>query len=324
MWELQPFRSVHLPGMTRIWNEAFAGGPSFVRLTEADLRRRAVEQPSFDPAELLVEVRDEEVVGFVHFGFRSNLWSDLRARKPDPREGHIYVLVARPSDRQVMEHLLDRAVGCLTQCGARQVLLGPSWVFGTQPFYNGIAGAYEIPGLDPSRRELLSLAADRGFVEVARYGTSELALAESDRAAALRAQKAELMAKAREWNLHQRTISLDSVFFEERRAVLLSRDFENVAMTAFGPWHEYQREHGRTVFGITSVQVAEDWRGRGLGKLVMLLAMEAAASAGAEALHLHVHEGNQRAWRLYHDALGFAPGATWVTLATGARCQWTP
>ena len=86
-------------------------------------------------------------------------------------------------------------------------------------------------------------------------------------------------------------------------------------MAAYGPWEEYTRQYRRKLFGITSVQVDPAWRGRGLGKLVMILATEAAREAGAEALHLHVYRANEAAWNLYHRALGFRPKWRWVTLA---------
>jgi len=314
-WKLLTFRAAHLKGMAEVWNEAFAGGPNFVHLTEADFRRRVTEQPSFDPANLLVALRDGRVAGFTHFGFRSNLWHHLRDRRLDPTEGQVYVLVAPPGECQTMERLLDTAIERLAQGGARRVLLGPSWVFGAQPFYNGIAGAYEIPGLDPSREELVRLAANQGFTEIARYGTPELDLSDAAQLSDLRLQMATLEERAREWGLRRRIASLGSVFLAERHAVLLSQGSWDVAMAAFGLWYEYQREYGRRLFGITSVQVAEEWRGKGLGKLVMLAAMETAAAAGAEALHLHVHEANRTAWRLYHEALGFQPKCAWVTLA---------
>ncbi len=314
-WDLQPFRSTHLGGMAEVWNETFAGGPNFIAVTKDDFLARVVHQPSFDPADLLVAVEGGRVVGFVHFGFRSNLWHHLRDRRLDPTEGQVYALAAAGCDGRAEEQLLDTAISCLSQAGARRVLLGPSWVFGAQPFYNGIAGAYEIPGLSVSRTTLLEIAEARGFTEVARYGTPELDLSDADHLASLAEQRTALMEKARAWGLRERAASLDSAFFGDRCAVLLARGFENVAMAAFGPWQEYQRERGRRMFGITSVQVTESWRGRGLGKLVMMLTIEAARKAGAEALHLHVWESNKAAWRLYHQSLGFRPTFTWATLA---------
>ena len=105
-----------------------------------------------------------------------------------------------------MERLLDTAVARLAQGGARRTLLGPSWVFGCQPFYNGIAGAYEMPGLDPSRAELLRIAQDRGFTEVARYGTPELDLSDAAQVSELRAQAAPLLEKAERWRLSRRIV----------------------------------------------------------------------------------------------------------------------
>jgi ribosomal protein S18 acetylase RimI-like enzyme len=85
-------------------------------------------------------------------------------------------------------------------------------------------------------------------------------------------------------------------------------------MAAYGPWEEYIRQYRRQLFGITSVQVAPRWRGKGLGKLILIRALEAAVEAGAEAAHLHVWRENKVAWDLYHRAVGFRPKHTWVTL----------
>ena len=92
-------------------------------------------------------------------------------------------------------------------------------------------------------------------------------------------------------------------------------DLETIAMTALGPWPEYAREYGRRLFGLTNVQVSPRWRGKGLGKLVVIQAIEAAREAGADGVHLHVWKDNRVAWDLYHRALGFRSRYTWVTLA---------
>lgn len=315
MLDLRTCVPADFEGMAGVWNATFAGGPNFVRVSQGDLLRRVIDRPSFDPSNLLVAVRTGEVVGFVHFGFRSNLWSDLRERRLDHTEGHIYALVAPDPERSLMEYLFEGAIDRLAQGGAERVLLGPSWVHGTQPFYNGIAGGYEMPGLDPTRRELARLAGARSFAPLAHYATPELNLGCRDHVASLQAQGDELMERARGWGLRRRLVTLDATFFPRRRAVLLARGSQTVAMTAYGLWQEYAREYGRSLFGITSVQVAQEWRGKGLGKLIMILAMEAAMGAGAEGLHLHVSRENRLAWRLYHEALGFQPKWTWLTLA---------
>ncbi len=315
MTELQTYRKHYLPGLAETWNRTFAGAPNFVHLRPADLLRRVVNQPSFHPTNLLLASHGEGVRGFVHFGPRTNSWSSPSEPRLDPAEGQIYVVVAPESDRPLMRDLLAAGVDRLAQAGARRVLLGPSWVYGAQPFYNGIAGGYEFPGLGLTRQSLLDIAAETGFAPVAEYGTPEIDFSDREHLSSLRALARKLWRRARECGLRLHIRPLVPCFFSERDSVQLLRGSERVAVTAHGPWPEYAREYARRLFGITSVHVAPRWRGRGLGKLIVIRAMEAAIQAGAQGVHLHVWRDNDAAWNLYHRALGFRPKHSWVTLA---------
>ncbi len=202
----------------------------------------------------------------------------------------------------------------LKAAGARRVLLGPSWIHGTQPFYNGIAGAYEMPGLTALRRGLVELAAGSGFAPAAEYGTPELDLTDTAYVAGLRATGADIWERVEGLGLRQHTRHIESSFFPARTLIELTRGRESLAMAAYGPWPEYARQYGRRLFGITNVHVTRQWRGRGLGKLIMIRAVEAALHDGAEGLHLHVWRENAPAWNLYHTALDFRPKYEWLTL----------
>jgi GNAT superfamily N-acetyltransferase len=314
MTEMQAYREDHLPGLADAWNRAFVGQPNFVRVGEADLRRHVTYQDSFEPANLLVARSGDRVLGFVHFGPRASFWHHASQRRTNPAEGQIHVVVAPESDRSLLHDLLTAGVDHLADAGARRVLLGPSWVYGAQPFYNGIAGAYEFPGLSSVRHTMIEVAAEAGFVPLAEYATPEIDFSDREHLAALRGVAQALQPRTREWRLRLRTRPLVSSFFAGRTAAELSHGRETIAMTAYGPWTEYAHEYGRRLFGITSVQVAPRWRGKGLGKLIMIRAMEAALKEGAEAVHLHVWRDNTVAWNLYHRALGFQPTYSWVTL----------
>jgi len=313
--ELCTYQPSHLPGLVEIWNQSLRGEPNFVNLDQEDLRGRVIAQPWFNPSRLLVAAQRDRLLGFVHFGPRLNSWSSPRAPRREPAEGHIYVLVAPRSERSLARDLLAAAGDRLAAAGARHLLLGPSWLYGTQPFYNGIAGAYEFPGLSVGRQELLAVAGEAGFAPVAEYGTPVLDLSPRDHIAALQTEGAHLWRRAQAWGLQRHRRPAAAPCFPDRDLVELVLGREVVAMTAYGPWPEYAREYGRRLFGLTSVQVSPAWRGRGLGKLIVILAMEAAIEAGAEALHLHVWRDNQVAWNLYHRAIGFRPEFTWLTLA---------
>jgi ribosomal protein S18 acetylase RimI-like enzyme len=183
-----------------------------------------------------------------------------------------------------------------------------------QPFYNGIAGGYELPGLSVTREALVTLAEARGYRQVAEYGTPELDLSGDDPLHRLADATRELRAKASRWGLRAISRQLEQRYFPRRTFVELVHGWETVATTAYGLWPEYLRHCRRRLHGLTSVQVAAGWRGRGLGKLIVIEAMEAAKRDGAEGVHLHVWRGNETAWNLYHRALGFQPRHRWITM----------
>jgi ribosomal protein S18 acetylase RimI-like enzyme len=304
-----------LSELTAVWNAVFSGGPSFTSLTEQDFIDRVTAQPSFDPAMLLIAADAGRVTGFVHFGPLTNFWYSLPERRPSPSQGQIWALVAPPADRGLTKALMDAAVARLASNGAKRILFYPSWVQGSQPFYNGIAGGYEVPGLSESRAELREVLAGDGFEPIAHYATPEFDLSDSARFSSLKQEAERIWERTQGTGVRTTIREVSSAFFPRRRVVDIIWGLETIAMTAYGLWEEYARQYQRRLYGITGVQVARGWRGMGLGKLVMVLAMEAAAREGAQAVHLHVYRDNKPAWNLYHRALGFQPKYTWVTLA---------
>jgi len=308
--ELRGYRVGDLPGLAEAWNDCFAGEPNFVKVDDSDLRRCAFDQASFDPSGVLVATSRSRAIGFVHFGPRINLWPEPRKRE----EAQIYVVVAPKSEGSLVRELLDAGEARPREAGARRVVLGPSWVYGAQPYYNGIAGAYEIPGLSPTRETLMEAARESGYGIAAEYGTPEVDFSNREHLASLESMAQDLRERARTWGMKRRVRSIESSFFPGRRLAEFCRGGEIVATTAYGPWLEYAREYGRRLYGLTSVQVHPRWRGKGLGKLIVIEAIMAAREEGADGVHLHVWRENEAAWNLYHCALGFRPKCSWVTL----------
>ena len=318
MTTFRTYRRSDLAALVEAWNCSwehcsFSAGTDFVPLTESDLLGRALDQPCFDPEGLLVAAQGDRISGFIHFGPVTNFWYQLSERRVVHDQGQIHAIVVPPSEPGLARDLLAAAADHLARRGARRLLLWPSWVQCTQPFYNGIAGAYEDPGLSCERPDLLAAAADQGFQPLARYATPELPLS-PDRVSSLRREAQRLWDPLSGFALSVDTREVSSPFFPPRRMVRLACGLEVVATTAYGLWEEYTRAHGRRVYGITGVHVAPTWRGLGLGKLIVILALDAALAEGAEALHLHVYQDNKPAWNLYHRALGFQPRHEWATL----------
>jgi GNAT superfamily N-acetyltransferase len=312
--ELRSYRVEDLPALAEAWNDCFADEPNFVRVDDSDLRRCAFGEASFDPSGVLVATAGSEPVGFVHCGPRMGLWPEPGKRGAECEEGQIRALVARESDGSVVRELLEAAEARLREAGARRFLIGPSWVQGAQFSYNGIAGAYEIPGASPTREALMAAARESGYEVAAEYGTPEVDFSDQEHLALLESMARDLRERARKRGMERRLGIVESRYFPRRMLVELHRGREVVATTAYGPWAEYVREYGRRLYGLTSVQVSPGWRGGGLGKLIVIEAMMAARDEGAEGAHLHVWRGNEPAWNLYHRALGFRPKCSWVTL----------
>jgi len=314
MAELRRFRGDDLRGLAKAWNDCFCSAPNFVAVGEEDLKRRVLDQPGFDQRGVLVAGERGRVAGFVHFGPRLDWDGNSRWGPRSHDEGHIYALVAPETDRSLIAELLGVAEQRLDAEGARRILLAPSWVYGVQPFYNGIAGGYEMPGLNATRAGVIELAQASGFSIAAEYGTPEIDLSGPEPLKRLAQVAAELRAQASAWGLQLQARVIEERYFPTRTLIELGRGSEVVATAAYGLWPEYLRHYRRRLYGLTSVRVAAQWRGKGLGKLIMVEAMEAARRDGAEGVHLHVWRGNEVAWTLYHRALGFTAGHTWVTL----------
>jgi ribosomal protein S18 acetylase RimI-like enzyme len=308
----RPFQRSDSDALARAWDRCARSQPNPIPCRAEELQGRVFEQAPFDAQGLIVAAQGEELAGFVHFGPRLDLWLREGAAALS-EEGQIRLLATPDTEEGLARDLLGQAEEQLLAAGAQRILLGPSWVQGGQPFWNGIAGAYEIPGLSVLGSAGYRVARELGYTQFAEYGTPELSLT-AESVAQLASEARAGWVTARGWGIQVHERRITSPFFPPRRLVELLRGRRTVATAAYGEWPEYERHYRRKLLGITSVQVAPSWRGKGLGKLVMQECLLACYRAGAAAAHLHVWRENEVAWNLYHRALGFQPGPTWVTM----------
>jgi GNAT superfamily N-acetyltransferase len=118
-------------------------------------------KPYFDPEGLIVALADDRPVGFVHAGFgpsQTGRWISTEI-------GVVCLLMARPNCQyaEIEPELLTRAEDYLRQRGAK-VLCGG----GTRPlipFYQGIYGGSELPGVLEYDARLRDLFRARGYRE---------------------------------------------------------------------------------------------------------------------------------------------------------------
>lgn len=110
----------------------------------ADLLEQFVfSKPYFDPAGLIVAVRESTVVGFVHAGFGAN--DEQRGISTDSGTTYQLMLRANCRDDSLADELLVRAESYLKDRGAKVIYGG-----GIRPlngFYLGLYGGSELPGV---------------------------------------------------------------------------------------------------------------------------------------------------------------------------------
>lgn len=142
-------------------------------MTTALLEEQVLAKPYFDRAGLIVAAVDRRPVGFVHAGFgaRDNLGG------VNHQSGVICQVLLLPQFHAdpVARDLLAAGEDYLQRHGARQLRAG-GW-FPANPFYLGMYGGSELPGILADDEEALRLFQAAGYREIGRAALLQLPLA---------------------------------------------------------------------------------------------------------------------------------------------------
>jgi ribosomal protein S18 acetylase RimI-like enzyme len=133
-------------------------------MSVAILDRLVLSKPYFDRHGLIVAVEDEHPIGFVHAGFGPNAaGSDLSSER-----GVTCMLMVAPHDQRdtIARELLVQGEDYLVRRGARQLYGG--CIEPLNPFYLGLYGGSELPGVLQSHTHLVQLFPQVGYREVDR------------------------------------------------------------------------------------------------------------------------------------------------------------
>ncbi len=159
------FRNTDPPALADVWNEAYASRSAYPLRTPALLERWVFSKPYFDPDGLIVAVDSspgesssdqpssgqassgpspsgERVIGYILAGFGPN--AELNAL--DRTQGVICLLALRPAYRRrgIGRELVRRAEQYLLRHGARVLRAGPRWPY--CPYGFGLYGGTNCPG----------------------------------------------------------------------------------------------------------------------------------------------------------------------------------
>ena len=162
MLTFREFRNTDPPVLTTIWRSRI-GQPGLAELVSPELFEQLIfAKLYFDYAGLILALDDGRPVGFAHAGFGPN----DRLDAVSTQFGTICLIMVRPdcNEAEVAAGLLQRCEQYLHRRGAKVVYGGG--VYPLNPFYLGLYGGSELPGVLLSDIVVRQLYASHGYREV--------------------------------------------------------------------------------------------------------------------------------------------------------------
>jgi len=162
MLSYRTFCNIDPPVLLSIWRSR-AGQRGLLQPISVDVLEQLVfAKLYFDYQGLFLAFEGNEAVGFAHAGFGPNEGQDA----VDPRHGVTCLVMARAGAENTgaMQGLLEQCEAYLKRAGS-QVLYGGG-IQPIQPFYLGLYGGSELPGVLQSDTASLELFRSQGYEEI--------------------------------------------------------------------------------------------------------------------------------------------------------------
>jgi ribosomal protein S18 acetylase RimI-like enzyme len=311
--QYRSFRNTDPPGLAAVWNEALPGRGAVCLRGSLPLESCVFAKPYFDPAGLVVAVEGDTCAGFGHAGFGA----DAAEEALSYRAGVTCVLAVRPAYRRrgVGSELLRRCEDYLRGRGAQALYAGPHRPL--DPFYLGLYGGSELPGLLDSDAEARAFLLKRGYA--ARQATCVLQRRLSQpvrqldpRTSALR-QRFELQvdpprASLSTWWQNCVLGLVDPLLFAlyPYRPGPQGQGAIAAATALVYEMEGFSARWGQPTVGILNLQVRPELCRQGLGRFLLAQILRYVQDNCFELAEVQVADDNQAALRLC-QSLGFTP-----------------
>lgn len=176
MVEYRPFRNSDPPQLVRLWHESGLGRGAARGFSYEALDRLLIGQHYFDPQGFLIACEADQVVGFVHAGFRGSDAGDWIERDV----GAIAAVVVHPSRRRsgIGRELVSRAENYLRQLGAASIQVGAAPP--CDPFYHGLYGGAAVSGFLESNADAAPFLAKLGYQPAQKYLVLQRSMKQGD------------------------------------------------------------------------------------------------------------------------------------------------
>jgi RimJ/RimL family protein N-acetyltransferase len=168
----RPFRNTDLPLLAELWRLSATGRGFMQPMSTALLEQMVVCKPFFDRQGLIVAADENELVGFVHAGFGPAADENRLSNEV----GVTCMLLTRPHESQatIANDLLAQSEDYLRRSGAKTLYGGGTGQL--DPFYLGLYGGSEMPGVLASDSGTQQVYRSHGYQEIDRIRVFQLQL----------------------------------------------------------------------------------------------------------------------------------------------------
>lgn len=293
MIEYRRFQNSDPPHIRRLWREAGLGRGAATELDADSLETVVFAQPYFDRNGLILAVDGDQIVGFVHAGFRAT--ADERHLLND--EGMIYVVIVAASHRRqgIGRELIRRAEEYLQSRGATALFAGPAAPW--DGFYFGIYGGSQPAGFlesDPLAQPFLTAI---GYVPYQRQLIFQRSLEEKGDPVGLRLMSVRRATKLGAvpgatpptWWSQTRMGRLDSLTL----SLLPKAGGEPLAEIMVVGLDHYMATWRQRAIGLLDLHVPEANRRKGYAQALLVEVCRRVKTDLITLVECHVEEGNE-------------------------------
>lgn len=266
MIEYRKFRNADPPQLVELWNASLAGRGAVTLRGNNSLERHVFAKPFFDPAGLVLAEDNHRVIGFGHFG-------GVRSSETDEATGVTCALVVHPQYRRkgIGSQLLYRGEEYLVEHGAKQMQAGGHGQL--SPFYAGLYGGAGSPGFlksDPVAEPFFKRHryAVRDTILVMQRKLDQPIKTPDPRFCELRNRFNIVMGSPRTLGGWWEECTLGCL--EPIEFVVEDREKnEIVGRALIWEMEGFSHRWGKPAIGLLNFEVRDDYRGQGLGKLLL-------------------------------------------------------
>ncbi len=261
-------------------------------------------KPYFDREGLILALDDERPVGFVHAGFGPN--SDESGLSTEMGATVLLLVVSHPEEQAIAAELLARSEEYLRRRGTR-VLYGGG-IRPLNPFYVGLYGGSELPGILDSEPQTQALFREHGYREIDRTIVLHRELAgfrppvDRQQMQIRRNTDVEVLDDPRPRNWWEACVMspFDRTVFRLRPRGGAAA----VASATFWNMEPFAAARGVRTSGLIDVEVEPAERKKGLATYLVAESLRQLNEQGFAQVEVQTMQGNTAALRMYRK-LGF-------------------